>query len=211
MYTRTEVDAKFSGVYSYKGAVANVASLPSALSSKTGDVYYVRAETASYAFNGSLWQSIGGVVDLTAYQTKQDNTLSTTSKTIVGGINELYNNKLNKTDVVNNLVSTSTSSALSANQGKVLQDTKQNISNLVTNFNNPTDNTYPSAKAVFDNFAPINSIYSTNSLSIDVGQCVFNIRNVNNGREVQRKIFFASFFSCHYLQITNKANSNQLQ
>ena len=180
MYTRTEVDAKFSGVYSYKGVVANVASLPSALSSKTGDVYYVTAETASYAFNGSLWQSIGGVVDLTAYQTKQDNTLSTTSKTIVGGINELYNNKLNKTDVVNNLVSTSTSSALSANQGKVLQDTKQNISNLVTNFNNPTDNTYPSAKAVFDNFAPIMVGHSeiSNSSAFNVDNCIWNMNRI---------------------------------
>ena len=177
MYTRTEVDAKFSGVYSYKGVVANVASLPSALSSKTGDVYYVTAETASYAFNGSLWQSIGGVVDLTAYQTKQDNTLSTTSKTIVGGINELYNNKLNKTDVVNNLVSTSTSSALSAYQGKVLQDTKQNISNLVTNFNNPTDDTYPSAKAVFDNFAPKASsiAYLNRTTATRVDKAVWNI------------------------------------
>ena len=36
-------------------------------------------------------------------------------------------NLLYKTDVINNLTSTSTTQALSANQGKVLQDTKLNL------------------------------------------------------------------------------------
>lgn len=43
----------------------------------------------------------GDTGDLTPYQKKEDNTLTTTSKTVVGGINELNSGKLEKTEKAN--------------------------------------------------------------------------------------------------------------
>ena len=70
-------------------------------------------------------------------QDKTDNNLNTTSKTIVGAINELESGKqdkltnpLTQADVVDNLTSTSTTAPLSAKQGKELKtlvDGKQDV------------------------------------------------------------------------------------
>lgn len=43
----------------------------------------------NYAWNGTEWDALGGEVDLSAYQKTSDDTLSTTSKTVVGAINEV--------------------------------------------------------------------------------------------------------------------------
>lgn len=160
IYTRSQVDAKMSGIFKYKGVVATISNLPSS-TSKAGDCYYVTAETSTYAFNGSAWESIGSTVDLTNYQTSTDNSLETTSKTIVGGINELNADKVNISSIVDNLTTTATNVPLSANQGKVLNDKvelRELLSNKTTTIgNSSTDTEYPSAKAVYDSFAPIST------------------------------------------------------
>ena len=43
----------------------------------------------NYAWNGTEWDALGGEVDLSAYQKASDDTLATTSKTVVGAINEV--------------------------------------------------------------------------------------------------------------------------
>ena len=43
----------------------------------------------NYAWNGTEWDALGGEVDLSAYQKASDDTLTTTSKTVVGAINEV--------------------------------------------------------------------------------------------------------------------------
>lgn len=53
--------------------------------------------------------------------------------------------------IQNNLTSTSTTDSLSAYQGKLLNDTKENLSNKVTTVSSSsTDAQYPSAKALYD-------------------------------------------------------------
>lgn len=88
-----EVKSSISGVYTYKGSVATYDALPD--DAAVGDVYNVEAAYGNYpagtnyAWDGTKWDALGGSVDLSAYQTKNDNSLTTTAKTVVGAINEL--------------------------------------------------------------------------------------------------------------------------
>lgn len=84
--------------YTYKGVLATIADLNNIVTKSVGDSYYITAESATYAWNGTQWQSIGQTVDTSTLQTKTDNALATTSKTVVGAINEL------KTDASGNIV-----------------------------------------------------------------------------------------------------------
>lgn len=65
-YTKTEIDNKISSVFNYKGTKAAVANLPSS-GNTTGDVWHVTATDSEYVWDGSQWQELGGVVDLSGY------------------------------------------------------------------------------------------------------------------------------------------------
>ena len=54
-----------------------------------GDVYNVSDSDKNYAWNGTDWDNLGGTFSLTNYQPREDTRLKTTSKYIVGAINEL--------------------------------------------------------------------------------------------------------------------------
>ena len=69
-YTKAEVDAKTTSAMHYKGTVATVADLPA--SATIGDVYNVTATGDNYAWDGTAWDKLSGVVDLTAYRTSAD-------------------------------------------------------------------------------------------------------------------------------------------
>lgn len=58
--------------------------------------------------------------------------------------------KVNTSDIVDDLVSTATDKPLSAKQGKVLQDTKESLTNKAINFSVVNDTKYPTTKAVKD-------------------------------------------------------------
>lgn len=76
VYTKSEVDSKVSGIYSYKGTVASYDKLPTT-GVKTGDVYNIGTalDGKNYAAivdseGGITWDDIGGKVDLSSYVTK---------------------------------------------------------------------------------------------------------------------------------------------
>ena len=76
VYTKTEVDSKVSGIYSYKGTVDSYDDLPTT-GVKTGDVYNIGTalDGKNYAAvvdsEGTIsWDDIGGKVDLSSYITK---------------------------------------------------------------------------------------------------------------------------------------------
>jgi hypothetical protein len=68
-YTKTEVDGKVTSVFKWKGTKATVGDLPS-IDNTTGDVWHVTADSGEYAWNGSAWEPLGGIVDLSTYATK---------------------------------------------------------------------------------------------------------------------------------------------
>lgn len=76
-YTKEEVNAKVSSVYKYKGSVASYSALPKT-DLTIGDVYNV--ETASennragdnMAWNGTAWDNLAGLIDLSGYVQDSD-------------------------------------------------------------------------------------------------------------------------------------------
>lgn len=70
VYTKDEIDTKISTVYKYCGSVATVEELP-AENQSVGDVYNVEADGINYAWDGTKWDSLAGVVDLSGYITKE--------------------------------------------------------------------------------------------------------------------------------------------
>lgn len=78
VYTKEEVNSKLSSAYIYKGTVATYSDLPSSEQS-VGDVYNVESDGMNYAWTGSTWDSLGGVVDLSNYLQKTGDTSNTTT------------------------------------------------------------------------------------------------------------------------------------
>lgn len=78
-YTKTEVDAKVSSVYHYKGTVSAYADLPSS-GQEVGDVWNVETADSSHgikagdnvAWTGTEWDVLAGEIDLSAYATKTE-------------------------------------------------------------------------------------------------------------------------------------------
>lgn len=84
---RSEIESKLSSFLTFKGTVNAIADLPT--DATQGDVYFVGELQRNYAFNGLVWNDMGGSVDMSIYQKRQGDTLTTTNKSIEGGINEL--------------------------------------------------------------------------------------------------------------------------
>lgn len=83
-----------SKAYKYKGS-DTYANIIAKENPAVGDVWNsttangVYPKGTNYAWNGTEWDALGGEVDLSAYQKASDDTLATTSKTVVGAINEV--------------------------------------------------------------------------------------------------------------------------
>lgn len=66
-YTKEEVDAKISNVYTFCGTVDTADDLPS--DANVGDVYNVSEDGGNYAWSGEEWIKISETVDLSGYVT----------------------------------------------------------------------------------------------------------------------------------------------
>ena len=67
-----EVEAKLSNVFKYKGSVATYADLEEIEDPEVGDVYNVIETEKNYAWSGTAWDDLGGIVDLSNYWSKED-------------------------------------------------------------------------------------------------------------------------------------------
>ena len=83
-YTKTEVDAKVSSVYRFRGSVATYANLPTT-GQVVGDVWNVEDTGANYAWSGTEWDKLSETVDLTPYLTKADAANTYATITTVNG------------------------------------------------------------------------------------------------------------------------------
>ena len=77
-----------SSVFVYQGTKATVGDLPST-GNKKGDVWTVSADGSEYVWDGSAWQYLGEILDLSGYQTL----LSTTNKLNPSYINTNASNR----------------------------------------------------------------------------------------------------------------------
>lgn len=92
-YTKTEVDNKLSAVYKYKGIVPTVGNLPST-GMVVGDVWNVTDTNINYAWDGSVWDPLGGVVgaDVSLATPTTDGLLSASDFVKLSGIESNANN-----------------------------------------------------------------------------------------------------------------------
>jgi hypothetical protein len=94
-----QIKTDLGSALTYKGSVDTYDQLPE--EAAVGDTwnvaqaYQTYPAGTNYAWTGSAWDALGGSVDLSGYQTKSDDTLATTAKTVVGAINELSADKQN--------------------------------------------------------------------------------------------------------------------
>lgn len=66
-YTKTEIDSLVSAVFRYKGTKATLAEVEALTTKEVGDVWFVSADSSEYAWNGTSWEKLGPVIDLTPY------------------------------------------------------------------------------------------------------------------------------------------------
>ena len=71
----SKIDAKLASAMHYKGTVADMDALNAVADPEVGDVYNVTATGDNYAFDGTNWDKLAGVIDLTAYKTDAQNEL----------------------------------------------------------------------------------------------------------------------------------------
>ena len=69
------INAALTSALVYKGVKATVAELPSS-GQKVGDLWHVTADGGEYAWDGSAWQEMGSVIDLSGYVQFSDITLA---------------------------------------------------------------------------------------------------------------------------------------
>jgi hypothetical protein len=102
-YTKTEIDGKISGAFHYKGSVQTYSALP-ASGQLVGDVYNVEAADPTHdvkagdnvAWNGTAWDVLSGIVDLSSYYTKSE--VDTIVTRIDGDISTLSGDVYHKAD-----------------------------------------------------------------------------------------------------------------
>ena len=66
-YTKTEVDSLVQSVFRYKGTKATVAEVEALTQKAVGDMWFVTADSSEYAWNGTKWEKLGPIIDLTPY------------------------------------------------------------------------------------------------------------------------------------------------
>lgn len=97
-----QIKTDLGSALTYKGSVDTYDQLPE--DAEVGDTwnvaqaYQTYPAGTNYAWTGSAWDALGGSVDLSGYQTKSDDTLATSAKTVVGAINEVNTTLSNKQD-----------------------------------------------------------------------------------------------------------------
>lgn len=129
--TTTKADLGLSRVYKYKGSVATYADLANIQNPDEGDVWNVEENDKNYAWTGTSWDDIGGILPV-------DNAMSTSSENPVQNkvITNAINGKEDKLTITNS--SSSTLSVTLANN-TLYNNTNSALSTLtVTNPVSPT-------------------------------------------------------------------------
>ena len=146
-YNKTEIDSKISSVYKYKGSVASYEDLPSE-DLTIGDVYNVETDGSNYAWNGVIWDKLGGDVDLSNYynKTQTDNLLS--GKVDNTTLNDYYT-KTRTDELLGGKVDTSTYNSKMTQIDTSLGN-KANISDIPTKTSDLTNDSDFTTKAYVD-------------------------------------------------------------
>ena len=204
------VKSTIVNVFHYKGSKDTYEELP-ATDNQVGDVWNVVESYdkypagTNYAWTGTQWDALGGEIDLTPYQTKEDNTLKTISKTIVAAINEnkasidnhigdtnnphnvtkeqIELSNVDNTSDINKPISIATQDALNLKQNITdndLNTTAKKIVDAINEVNTLTNN--KANKATTLSGYGITDAYTKAEVSSDIHELELNLAaQINNG------------------------------
>lgn len=135
-YTDTQVESissKLSTVYNYKGSVNTYAELPTGAT--VGDVYNVVQANegipagTNYAWNGTLWDALGGSIDLSGYATtgsvQELETRIGSAESSITTLTSSAHNHANK-DILDTVTSQMLTNATNAATSVVVENTDTN-------------------------------------------------------------------------------------
>ena len=154
----TELEGKVTGVYHFRGSVADLEALQAIVNPEEGDVYNIEATGMNAAWTGEMWDEFGSVVDLSDYMLIDD--VQAMSITTVESI--LYSGK---TAVVSDL---SGLNAMLSNDNAVVNVTL--IDDVVAN----TIITVPEGKKLNLNLGGNTLSASGLALNVDGGEAVIS-------------------------------------
>ena len=89
-----ELEGKVTGVYHFRGSVANLEALQAIENPAEGDVYNIEDTGMNAAWTGEVWDEFGTVADLTDYMLKEDvqaMSIPTVDSILYGGKNAVVN------------------------------------------------------------------------------------------------------------------------
>ena len=88
-------------VFRWKGTVTAYSNLSSISAKEVGDVYHVTDKSAEYVWNGSAWEELGSIVDLSDYYTKTqtDSKISSAVSDAKTELTKEIDKKANSTDL----------------------------------------------------------------------------------------------------------------
>ena len=142
VYTKSEVDAKVSGLYKFKGSVATEADLPKS-GNLVGDTYNITSTGANFTWDGSSWDKLSETIDLSPYLTitNAQSTYETIANVKVHTDNTSNPHKVTKAQVglgnvdntsdLNKPISTATQTALDLKADKSTTYTKTDVNGLL--------------------------------------------------------------------------------
>ena len=142
-YTKSEVDAKVSSVYRFKGSVANYDALPTS-DLVVGDVYNIESNGSNYAWDGNDWDKLSETINLTPYLTK--NEASTTYATIndvngeIATLEGSIGNKADKTAIPTKTSQLTNDSGYLTSHQDISGKANTSLNNLTTVGNEYIDN-----------------------------------------------------------------------
>ena len=149
VYNKEEIDSIVASSFHYKGSVATENDLPTE-NNKIGDVWNILNTGSNFAWDGTTWDDLAGVVDLSNYysKTETNNLLNTKQNNLIfdnipiknsanpvtsGGIYEAIKNVFNPDPYVNENVSGTITLDLALHNLFILTLT----GNTIINFSNP--------------------------------------------------------------------------
>ena len=84
------ISSKISSAYKYKGSVATVSELPQS-GNETGDVWDVQDTGVNYAWTGTTWDALGGLVDTSKLWTSESGQTNSLIAMTVEEVNTILN------------------------------------------------------------------------------------------------------------------------
>ena len=201
VYTKSEVDAKVSGLYKFKGSVETEADLPKS-GNITGDTYNITSTGANYTWDGSSWDKLSETIDLSPYLTiaSAQSTYATAANVKIHTDNTSNPHKVTKAQVglgnvdntsdANKPISTATQAALDLKANQSTTYTKTDTDVLL---NKKLDvDTASTTYAVKSTETTVNNHISNKSNPHSVTKAQVGLGNVDNTSDLSKPVSTAT-------------------